>query len=566
MSRKSRRDGRTKPRARTSTPSASDPTSRRPSASGPAVRSTDAARMPTNADAHRTTVVRAAMSARRSAGMRAARDIDNLGVGRPARAMVSGTQPSKPAPAPDGCASASGRACIRPRYPPAMPKLSPKLILEGTRLTHKTDLAFAINEHPAIVGPRNYRYHSPVISAEWCGFTPEPWGRAPITFAPARGRGEGDRRVRRLAAPLRAPAVLLLDHRPIPPLRPGVAAPPCRPRRRLRLARGAPAPLDFHVVLCTRRDAFNAAREERLIVSGNPLQYDDLDEFRRSRTSASPRGRVRAAVRSRLTAATSRPQRADRRLAGGDRRPLAARGCPGELACAARCCRRGTLEQHRDRAPEGVACRLLEPRRVVVGPRRRPRGRCLGAARRAAGQRHRIGKALREVGCHLGERRGPPCPPLAFVARRGGPAGVGDRGRGRAGQAEQRRHDRCRVRRVEPGRRERLEQQLERALLVGAQHRPRERDLDDPRVAEVAPEDPFGPFADPRAPVVRPPTGAARRGPGRTSGRAARAGRRRTCTGPSACSPARRRPRGATRSRRLPHRPGRSRHRRSRRR
>ena len=63
-----------------------------------------------------------------------------------------------------------------------MPKLTPKIILEGTRLTHKTDLAFALNEHPAIVGPRRYRYHSPVISAEWCGFTPEPWGRGPITF------------------------------------------------------------------------------------------------------------------------------------------------------------------------------------------------------------------------------------------------------------------------------------------------------------------------------------------------------------------------------------------------
>ena len=75
-----------------------------------------------------------------------------------------------------------GRARPLPRYPPAMPKLTPKIILEGTRLTHKTDLAFALNEHPAIVGPRRYRYHSPLISAEWCGFTPEPWGRGPITF------------------------------------------------------------------------------------------------------------------------------------------------------------------------------------------------------------------------------------------------------------------------------------------------------------------------------------------------------------------------------------------------
>jgi hypothetical protein len=32
-------------------------------------------------------------------------------------------------------------------------KLVPKIILEGTRLTFKTDIAFALNEHPRIVGP-----------------------------------------------------------------------------------------------------------------------------------------------------------------------------------------------------------------------------------------------------------------------------------------------------------------------------------------------------------------------------------------------------------------------------
>lgn len=63
-------------------------------------------------------------------------------------------------------------------------KLCPKLILEGTRLTHKTDLAFALNEHPRVVGPRRYRYHSPVISAEWCAFTNVPWGRGLINFEP----------------------------------------------------------------------------------------------------------------------------------------------------------------------------------------------------------------------------------------------------------------------------------------------------------------------------------------------------------------------------------------------
>ena len=63
-------------------------------------------------------------------------------------------------------------------------KLCPKIILEGTRLTFKTEIAFALNEHPRVVGPREYRYHSPIISAEWCAFTNFPWGRGLINFIP----------------------------------------------------------------------------------------------------------------------------------------------------------------------------------------------------------------------------------------------------------------------------------------------------------------------------------------------------------------------------------------------
>jgi hypothetical protein len=33
-------------------------------------------------------------------------------------------------------------------------KLCPKVILEGTRLTHETDLAPLLNEHPRFIGPR----------------------------------------------------------------------------------------------------------------------------------------------------------------------------------------------------------------------------------------------------------------------------------------------------------------------------------------------------------------------------------------------------------------------------
>ena len=35
-----------------------------------------------------------------------------------------------------------------------------------------------------MVGSGKYRYHSPVISAEWCAFTNVPWGRGLINFEP----------------------------------------------------------------------------------------------------------------------------------------------------------------------------------------------------------------------------------------------------------------------------------------------------------------------------------------------------------------------------------------------
>lgn len=40
-------------------------------------------------------------------------------------------------------------------------KVCPKVIHEGTRLTGKTEIALALNEHPGFVGPRRYRYPSP---------------------------------------------------------------------------------------------------------------------------------------------------------------------------------------------------------------------------------------------------------------------------------------------------------------------------------------------------------------------------------------------------------------------
>jgi hypothetical protein len=160
-----------------------------------------------------------------------------------------------------------------------MPKLCPKIILEGTRLTWKTEIAFALNEHPRIVGPRKYRYHSPLVSAEWCGFTNVPWGRGLINFEPQEEAQalETYRTWVRLFELLRYYS-WIVDRFHI-----STRVYQLQARGRdygFRWLEERLVALGFHLVLCTRRpDSFAAARERRLAVSGNPAQYDDLERF-----------------------------------------------------------------------------------------------------------------------------------------------------------------------------------------------------------------------------------------------------------------------------------------------
>jgi hypothetical protein len=155
-------------------------------------------------------------------------------------------------------------------------KLCPKIILEGARLTHKTDVAFALNEHPRFVGPRKYRYHSPLISAEWCGFTPYPWGRGLINFQPDEEpiAMETYRTWARLFQLIRYYS-WVVDRFHI------------STKAYQRTYRGAECDfgwleeildeLGFRLVLCTRApESFARARAERIKISGNPMQYDDL--------------------------------------------------------------------------------------------------------------------------------------------------------------------------------------------------------------------------------------------------------------------------------------------------
>lgn len=158
-------------------------------------------------------------------------------------------------------------------------KLCPKIILAGTRLTFKTEIAFTLNEHPRIVGPRKYRYHSPLISAEWCAFTNFPWGRGMISFAPEEETLAMETYstwmhlfelqryyswiIDRFHLSTRAHQLQIYDK-----------------SYDFTWLEERLYALGFHLVLCYRSpESFVAARTERLKVSGNPSQYDDLDQF-----------------------------------------------------------------------------------------------------------------------------------------------------------------------------------------------------------------------------------------------------------------------------------------------
>jgi hypothetical protein len=158
-------------------------------------------------------------------------------------------------------------------------KLCPKVILEGTRLTFKTEIAFALNEHPRVVGPRKYRYHSPLISAEWCAFTNFPWGRGLINFEPQEET---------LAMETYQTWVRLFELQRyyswiVDRFHLSTQMYQLRTYGKhydFKWLEERLLPLGFRLVFCTRTpESFAAARAERLKVSGKPSQYDDLSVF-----------------------------------------------------------------------------------------------------------------------------------------------------------------------------------------------------------------------------------------------------------------------------------------------
>ena len=160
-----------------------------------------------------------------------------------------------------------------------MSKLTPKIILEGTRLTFKTDIAFALNEHPRIVGPRKYKYHSPLISGEWCAFTNFPWGRGLINFEPQEES---------LAMETYETWVKLFELQKyyswiVDRFHLSTRMYQLNTYNKdydFRWLEERLLPLNFRLVLLTRSpESFEIARAKRLEVSGNPSQYDDLSLF-----------------------------------------------------------------------------------------------------------------------------------------------------------------------------------------------------------------------------------------------------------------------------------------------
>ncbi len=158
-------------------------------------------------------------------------------------------------------------------------KLCPKIILEGTRLTHKTEIAFALNEHPRIVGPRRYRYHSPIISAEWCAFTNFPWGRGLINFEPQ----EEDLALETYRTWVRLFELMRYYSWIIDRFHISTQAYQKRAYGKIydfRWMEERLRALDFRLIFCYRHpDTFAAARVKRLPISGKPSQYDNLTVF-----------------------------------------------------------------------------------------------------------------------------------------------------------------------------------------------------------------------------------------------------------------------------------------------
>ncbi|SRR6266568_4223245 len=167
---------------------------------------------------------------------------------------------------------------------PSQPIPTPKIMLEGTHLTWKTDIAFALAEHPRIIGHREHRWHIPLISSEWETISEAPPtkgdpGHSAIDFAPHEEAWAMDayHTWMRLLE-LHRDHYWIVDRFHIS-TRSYQLTHAHRDYAFDWLEKRLLA-LDFRLVHCVRApETFPAAREARLQYSENSHRYDDLDIF-----------------------------------------------------------------------------------------------------------------------------------------------------------------------------------------------------------------------------------------------------------------------------------------------
>jgi thymidylate kinase len=129
------------------------------------------------------------------------------------------------------------------------------------------------------VGPRKYHYHSPLISAEWCAFTNFPWGRGLINFEPKEeDLALETYRTRVRLFELQRYYSWIVDRFHISTQ--AYQWHTYGKRYDFKWLEDRLCLLGFRLVFCTRiPESFEAAKTERLKVSGNPSQYDNLQAF-----------------------------------------------------------------------------------------------------------------------------------------------------------------------------------------------------------------------------------------------------------------------------------------------
>jgi hypothetical protein len=160
----------------------------------------------------------------------------------------------------------------------------PKIILEGTHLTLKTDIAFALVEHPRIIGERKHRWHVPLVSSEWETHSDSPPtkafpGRSLIDFEPHEEPWamEAYHAWARIFE-LHRDYYWIVDRFHISTR--SYQLQHAKRDYQFEWLEERLEALNFHMVLCVRLpETFEAARAERLKYSENPTRYDDLEKF-----------------------------------------------------------------------------------------------------------------------------------------------------------------------------------------------------------------------------------------------------------------------------------------------